>query len=88
MYIDTISIFLKKYSEYVEMANTCRKKKFSWNIQSVSKSPFRTMKAAKNAEKKYKAGKSVGFTARSSLKSMGRIPRSSGCYVLGDKYVK
>jgi hypothetical protein len=44
------------------------------------------MKRVKNAERKYKRGRQIGFTARSSLKSMGRIPRSSGCYVLGDKY--
>ena len=33
-----------------------------------------------------RACKSIGFTARSSLKSMGRIPRASGNYVLGKKY--
>jgi hypothetical protein len=44
------------------------------------------MTRVKKAERNYKRGKSIGFTARSSLKSMGRIPRASGCYVLGDKY--
>ena len=32
-------------------------------------------------------GKSIGFTRKASLKSMGLIPRSNGCYVLGNKYV-
>jgi len=44
------------------------------------------MTRVKKAERKYKRRSSIGFTARSSLKSMGRLPRSSGCYELGDKY--
>lgn len=55
--------------------------------KKVSKSPFKTLKRAKNAEKRYYQGKSIGFTGRSSLKSMGRIQRSSGCYELGSKYI-
>ena len=72
------------------MAQTrkCRSKPFAWSGSSVSKSPFRTMKRARLAEKKVRQGKSIGFTARSSLKSMGRIPRSSGCYELGSKYAR
>ena len=64
----------------------CRKKPFSWQTRSVKKSPFRNLTRAKAAERDFLAGRSVGFTARSSLKSMGRIPRSSGCYVIGSKY--
>ena len=45
------------------------------------------MKNARLAEKKARQGKSIGFTAKSSLKSMGRISRSSGCYELGSKYL-
>jgi len=45
------------------------------------------MKRAKNAFNKFKSGKSIGFTATSSLKSMGIIPRSSGCYEIGNKYI-
>lgn len=63
----------------------CRKTKYAYT-KKVSKSPFKTLKRAKNTEKAYYAGKSVGFTAKSSLKSMGRVKRSSGCYVLGSKY--
>ena len=60
---------------------------FAWNTRRVAKSPFKTLAAAKAAEKAYKKGQSIGFTRRSSLKSMGRIPRASGEYVLGSKYV-
>ena len=62
------------------------KKKFPFSGK-VAKSPFKTLKKAKMAEKLYSAGKSVGFTAVSSLKSMGRVKRSSGWYELGEKYV-
>lgn len=36
--------------------------------------------------RKYKAGKSIGFTGRASLKAKGLLPRSNGRYVLGPKY--
>jgi len=65
---------------------TCRAKPFPWDTRRIQKSPFRTRKNAKRAENSYRKGASVGFTARSSLKSMGRIPRSTGCFLLGDKY--
>jgi hypothetical protein len=64
----------------------CKKTPYAWKSSSIKKSPFRTLKEAKDAETKYKAGQPIGFTAISSLKSQGRIPRSDGCYVLGDKY--
>ena len=34
----------------------------------------------------YKKGKSIGFSAKSSLKAKGLLPRSSGEYILGPKY--
>jgi hypothetical protein len=64
----------------------CKKTPYAWKSSSIKKSPFRTLKEAKDAETRYKAGQPIGFTAISSLKSQGRIPRSDGCYVLGDKY--
>jgi hypothetical protein len=64
----------------------CIKKKQPWNTRRVSRSPFRTLARAKQTLKNYKNRKSIGFTATSSLKSMGIIPRSSGCYILGSKY--
>ena len=50
------------------------------------KSPFRTVERLYDAERRFAAGRPIGFTARSSLKSMGRIPRADGCYELGKKY--
>lgn len=64
----------------------CKKQKYGWDTRRVARSPFRNLARARAAERAYHAGKSVGFTARSSLKSQGRIPRSSGCYELGKKY--
>jgi len=68
------------------MRTTCRRKRFAVNRTSVKRSPFRSVNRVLEAERKYARGGSVGFTARSSLKSMGRIPRKDGCYVLGKKY--
>jgi hypothetical protein len=69
------------------MGGTRRSKtKFPYS-NKVAKSPFKTLKKAKTAEKLFSAGKSVGFTAVSSLKSMGRVKRSSGWYELGAKYI-
>lgn len=66
--------------------NTCRKQKYGWNTRRVARSPFRTLRRARSVERDFHSGKSIGFTARSSLKSQGRIPRSDGCYTLGTKY--
>lgn len=57
-----------------------------WNSEAVAISPFKTLERAKDAEKAYKNHESIGFTATSSLKSMGRIPRASGDYIVGEKY--
>jgi hypothetical protein len=64
----------------------CRHKKFAWNTRKVARSPFRNLTRARAAEKSSKKGRSIGFTATSSLKSMGRLPRANGCYELGAKY--
>lgn len=47
---------------------------------------YRPTRRNKNLLKKYRAGKSIGFTARSSLKAKGLIPRSSGKYIVSPKY--
>ena len=52
----------------------------------VAKSPFKTVARTRKALKAYKAKKPVGFTARSSLTSMGLVPRANGTYRLGKKY--
>ena len=50
------------------------------------------MPTAKNLDqlRRYKRGESIGFTARSSLRAKGLLPRVSskykGMYVLGPKY--
>jgi hypothetical protein len=36
--------------------------------------------------RKFRSGKSIGFTAKASLKAKGMLPRSNGRYVLGPKY--
>jgi hypothetical protein len=64
----------------------CGKAPYPWKDSFAKKSPFRTLKNAKGAERRHKAGQSIGFTALASLKSQGRLPRSDGCYVLGAKY--
>lgn len=64
-------------------------KPFSIEIERVKISPFKNSNSVKNTLKKWKKNKkSIGFTAKSSLKSMGLIPRSSGKYELGNKYIK
>lgn len=70
-------------------ANTrmeCRRTPFPMQTRRVKKSPFKTTMKAKAALSKAKRSKPIGFTARSSLKSMGLIPRADGCYTLGSKY--
>jgi hypothetical protein len=37
---------------------------------------------------KWKKGKPIGFTIRSSLKAKGLIPRSNGTYKVSNKYKK
>jgi hypothetical protein len=57
-------------------SRNCRKKPYPWYTAALARSPFKTRKGVHTR----------GFTARSSLKSMGRWPRANGCYILGDKY--
>ena len=76
----------KLVAKSLKKSNNCKRSPFSWQTRHVTKSPFRTLKRAKNAEKSFLAKRSLGFTATSSLKSMGRIPRSSGNYCQGVKY--
>ncbi len=47
---------------------------------------YRPTRRNKTLLKRYKAGQSIGFTGRASLKAKGMIPRSSGKYILGPKY--
>mgnify|MGYP006431420463 CR=1 FL=1 len=72
-----------------------KKTKYAWNSNRIQKSPFPSLQSAKETEKRYMEAerkqkgsgqKTIGFSYTSSLKSMGRIPRSDGSYKLGEKY--
>jgi hypothetical protein len=66
---------------------SCSKKPFAINKKRASMSPMKTVNRVTRAKKNFEKGTpSLGFTKVSSLKSMGLIPRSSGCYMLGNKY--
>lgn len=63
-----------------------RKKAYPISISRVRKSPFRSVENVKQTLRKYRQGKKIGYTQRSSLRSMGLIPRINGKYSLGNKY--
>lgn len=66
--------------------NKCRNKPFKQSNNAAKKSPFRSLNSVRKSLKKYKQKKPIGFTPTSSLRSMGLIPRSSGCFEVGEKY--
>ena len=70
----------------ISQLNPPRSKPFPWNKNRVKNSPFKTMKKAQATYDSWKKGNPIGFSANSSLKSMGKIPRASGKYELGEKY--
>jgi hypothetical protein len=78
---ESLLIFLKKL-----LLMTCNKKPFAVNKKRASISPMKTVNNVVQAKKNFQKGISIGFTRVSSLKSMGILPRSSGCYILGNKY--
>lgn len=51
---------------------------------------YRATRKNRNILKKYRAGKSIGFTAKASLKAKGLLPRTSrknrGKKIVGPKY--
>jgi hypothetical protein len=49
---------------------------------------YRATKKDKAALKRFRAGKSIGFTMRSSLKAKGLIPRANGTRRISNKYKK
>jgi len=63
-----------------------RKKAYTISKSRVRKSPFRDIASVKKTLRRYKQGKKIGYTQRSSLRSMGLIPRVNGQYLLGNKY--
>ena len=66
------------------------KKAFPINVKMIAKSPFKGNEGlVKKKIEQYKnklTRMKVGFTFRSSLKSMGLIPRDNGMYIIGEKY--
>ena len=64
----------------------CKSKPYSISVKRVVKSPFKNISTLKKTLKACKTGKRVGYTQKSSLRSMGLIKRSNGKYCLGDKY--
>ena len=72
----------------ISQLNPPRSKPFPWNKNRVKNSPFKTMKKAQASYDSWKKGNAIGFSASSSLKSMGKIPRVSGKYELGEKYAR
>ena len=51
------------------------------------KGGYRQTRKNKMLLKKYKAGLSIGFTARASLKAKGLIPRKNGSCKISAKYL-
>ena len=54
--------------------------------RSSKRSSYKATRRNRQLLRKYRAGKSIGFTAKASLKAKGMLPRSNGRYVLGPKY--
>ncbi len=67
---------------------TMRSKPFALSSRRVKLSPFRSEASVKKSLKAHRAGRKIGFTQKSSLRSMGLIKRKNGKYVLGSKYAK
>lgn len=63
-----------------------KKVPYSISAKRVAKSPFKNISALKKTLKAHKSGRRIGYTQKSSLRSMGLIKRSNGTYCLGDKY--
>ncbi len=55
---------------------------------SVRKGGYRATKRDKAALKRWRQGKSIGFTMTSSLKAKGLIPRANGTRRISNKYKK
>jgi hypothetical protein len=63
-----------------------RRKAYAISTRRVSKSPFKSVSSVKKTLRRYKKGQKIGYTQRSSLRSMGLIPRANGGFLLGHKY--
>lgn len=63
-----------------------RRRPFAISTRRVKLSPFKNAASVRKTLKAYKSGRKIGFTQRSSLRSMGLIKRKDGKYALGAKY--
>jgi len=66
--------------------NPMRKRPFEWDKDRVKKGGFPSMAAAKRAETLHKMGEKVSPTMLSSLRGMGRLPKSDGSFSISPKY--
>lgn len=55
-------------------------------IKPLQNGGYRPTKKDKAALRKYKQGKSIGFTMKASLKAKGLIPRANGTRRVSKKY--
>lgn len=63
-----------------------RRRSYAVSAKRVNASPFKNQASLRRTLKRHRSGKRIGFTQRSSLRSMGLIPRKDGTYRLGRKY--
>lgn len=77
---------IHKHKKHQTMKKKTQRKPYSISSKRVKLSPFKTINSLKKTLKAYKRGCKIGFTQKSSLRSMGLIPRSNGMYKLGEKY--
>jgi hypothetical protein len=68
------------------MTRKARKARQTRKAAKKQRGGYRPTRRNRVMYKKYKAGGSIGFTGRASLKAKGILPRSNGRYVLGPKY--
>ena len=90
--------FIYEIQEYIETTNeltiTGGKRKVHKRVLKKTirkknrKGGYKATKKNLKYLRKYKQGKSIGFTMRSSLKAKGLIPRSNGTYRVSAKYKK
>jgi hypothetical protein len=66
--------------------NGGKKQPFAISAKRVKRSPFSSVSSVKKTLRAHKKGRKIGYTQKSSLRSMGLIKRSNGVYRLGDKY--
>jgi hypothetical protein len=67
-------------------ANVVKRNQTPLTTKGVFSGGYKPTKRNLKTLRKYKKGKSIGFTMRSSLKAKGLIPRANGSYRVSKKY--